>query len=629
MKPTALSGLKRPQPFFVAFVLLFVKALLLRHFIFDHIAWGQVASDAASLLFLTALFEAVSPDKSKKYVFWGLNLVVSLLFFASTLYFGYFSTLPTYTALDQLHQVAGVQDSVKATIQWKNYLFFLDVAIMAVVWAVLRFTKRKAAPARQSGRIWKLGVIAAAVVGLFVSQLYIRSASSIENELAQADEIGFFNYQVSAALKANKAYANVKNVDVNQLTKQVDQLETSNPDVQTGTEDKKPANFGTMKGKNLIIVQMEAFQNFPIHLTLNGQVLTPVLNGLADEGYYFPHFFQQIGPGNTSDAEFMSNTSIYPTAKVAMSTGYGDRALPSLPKLLEKQGYAAETFHVNDVTFWDRNKLYPALGFDKYFDKPSFTNDHFNGFGASDVELYKTAVNRMTELKNENKPFYVQMITASSHHPFKIPKDKQWLKLPADIEGTQLGDYLQAVHYTDYAVGELIKSLKANGLYDNSVLVFYGDHFGLQPQDNKPEDVSKKLGITYQERISRFNIPLIIHVPGAPKQVVKTVGGQVDIMPTVANLLGIDLKAENYTAFGHDLLNADKNVFGMRYYLPTGSFFNNEVMFVPGKSFEDGTAISLDTLQPVTDIAKYKEDYDYVLKLEGLSDAFVQSLPKR
>lgn len=78
---------------------------------------------------------------------------------------------------------------------------------------------------------------------------------------------------------------------------------------------------------NLIVVQMESFQNFPINLTLNGQEVTPVLNKLAKEGFYFPHVFQQIGPGNTSDAEFMSNTSIYPTAAAAMSTSFGDRQL--------------------------------------------------------------------------------------------------------------------------------------------------------------------------------------------------------------------------------------------------------------------------------------------------------------
>ena len=72
-------------------------------------------------------------------------------------------------------------------------------------------------------------------------------------------------------------------------------------------------------------------------------------------------------------------------SKIAMSTGYGDRKLPSMPRLLQERGYEADTFHVNDVGFWDRSKLYPALNFNHYFDKPFYKNDHFNSFGASDA----------------------------------------------------------------------------------------------------------------------------------------------------------------------------------------------------------------------------------------------------
>lgn len=626
-----MPWLKQVQPFLIVVVLLFLKSLLLREYLFDQIAWGQVAADLASIVALVGVFEAVSPARAKKYVLWTVNLIVSVLFFASVVYFNYFSTIPTYSALNELNQVGGVKDSVNAAIQPKDYWFFADLAVIALGWLAWRIRGGRAAGetvSRSFAKAWRLGAILAAIAGLLVSQSYIRSAALIENELAQAEEVGFFNYQVSAAMNTSKPAVEIKEGEPIGWPEQLAELAASNPNVRANSKD--PIGFGKMAGKNAIVIQLEAFQNFPIHLKVGDQLVTPILNELADNGYYFPHFFQQIGQGNTSDAEFMSNTSIYPTAKVAMSTGYGDRDLPSLPKLLEQRGYAAETFHVNDVTFWDRDKMYPALGFDRYFDKPSFENDNFNGFGASDVQLYKTAVKRMAELKQENTPFYMQMITASSHHPFKIPKDKQWLKLPDDIAGTQLGDYLEAVHYTDYAIGELIEMLKENDLYNDTMLVIYGDHFGLQPQDNDPKELSEKLGITYHERISRFNIPLIIRVPGdAPRQVIKTAGGQVDIMPTVANLLGISLKDEDYVAFGHDLLNTDGNVFGMRYYLPTGSFFNNEIMFVPGKSFEDGMAWSLDTMEPVPDFSAYRGDYDYVLKLMKLSDAYVESLPKR
>ncbi len=628
-----LFWLKPVQPFLIIVVLLFLKSLLFREYLFNRIAWSQVVADLASIVAFVGLFEAISPIRARKYVRWTLNLIVSFLFFASVVYFNYFSTIPTYSALNELHQVGGVKDSVNAAIEPKDYWFFADVAVLALGWLAWRIRGLRAAVGetvrRSFDKAWRLGTILAAIAGLLVSQSYIRNAASIENELAQAEEVGFFNYQVSAAMNRSKPAIEVKGGGTVGWSEQLSDLIASNPNVRANTKD--PAGFGKMAGKNVIVIQLEAFQNFPIHLKVGDQLVTPILNELADNGYYFPHFFQQIGQGNTSDAEFMSNTSIYPTAKVAMSTGYGDRDLPSLPKLLETRGgYAAETFHVNDVTFWDRNKLYPALGFDKYFDRPSFENDNFNGFGASDEQLYKTAVKRMAELKQENKPFYMQMITASSHHPFKIPEDKQWLTLPEEIAGTQLGDYLEAVHYTDYAIGELIKMLKENDLYNDTMLVIYGDHFGLQPQDNDPADLSEKLGITYHERISRFNIPLIIRVPGdAPRQVIQTVGGQVDIMPTIANLLGISLKDEDYVAFGHDLLNTHANVFGMRYYMPTGSFFNNDIMFVPGKSFEDGMAWSLDTMEPVPDFSAYRGDYDYVLKLMKLSDAYVESLPMR
>ncbi len=94
----------------------------------------------------------------------------------------------------------------------------------------------------------------------------------------------------------------------------------------------------------------------------------------------------------------MSNTSIYPTGVIAMSTGYGDRVVPSLPRLLGEDGYESNTFHINDVTFWDRNRMYPALGFTAYYDKPAFENDHFNSFGASDEELYRVGLENLQAL---------------------------------------------------------------------------------------------------------------------------------------------------------------------------------------------------------------------------------------
>lgn len=613
------------SPFFIFTLLLWLKLVWLRYILFD--AWGGKLwlVDLASIAVFTGLFELLLPGKLKRSGYWTLNLVLSLVFFAAAVYFQHFGSVVTYTALANLKQVGQIQSSVKATIEPADYLFFADLPLGMLL--VIRRIR--------SGKPWfrplplrRLTVIAATLVALTVSAWLVRYDKSIANELVRAESIGFLNYEVSAAL--NGARDDVRFASVNEAKAVVPRVQNRYDYAKKSASEENAPDFAAAKGKNVIVIQMEAFQNFPINLKLDGQELTPNLNKLAQEGYYFSHIFQQIGQGNTSDAEFMSNTSIYPTGTIPMSTGYGDRALPSLPKLLEQRGYEADTFHVNDVSFWDRSKLYPAIGFSNYFDKPYYNNDHFNDFGASDEELYRVAAGKMKELESQGKPFYAQMVTVSSHFPFVIPKQFQTLTLPASLQGKQLGDYLQAIHYTDAAIGKLIDELKRSGLWDNTIFVAYGDHFGLQPEQTDPAEVQAALGIPYHPYVSRFNIPLFIHVPGQTKgQTIDQVGGQLDIMPTVAGLLGISFKQENMVHFGQNLFNITNNVVGMRYYLPTGSFFNDDILFVPGKTFEDGTAVSLKTLQPVADFSQYRKDYNYIMRLMNMSDSYVKLLPKR
>ncbi len=614
--------------FLMFFLVMLLKMVLFRYFVFHSIAFDRLLADAAAVLVLLLAAELATSARWRGPAFGILNAVLSILLFASTVYFSYYGTVPTYTALHGLDQVLQIRTSVGSIIQASYYLFFLDVIILALLYIVKRVQGMRSEGRSRVARPLFTGI--AAMLCVAVSSAYIWSASDIPNEIVQAESLGFLDYQVAAAIKANQEQNAIKNGSVEETAASAEVLQSSHFDqagaaVAAGT----PNYFGFARGKNVVVVQMEAFQNFAINLSVDGKEITPVLNQLAKESFYFPHFFQQIGQGNTSDAEFMSNTSIYPTGAIAMSTGYGDRVLPSLPRLLGDSGYVSNTFHINDVTFWDRNRMYPALGFTAYYDKPAFKNDHFNSFGASDEELYKVGLEKLQKLNKESEPFYAQFVTTSSHHPFKVPSERQRIEMPDNLEGTQLGDYLTAINYTDYALGTLIEGLKASGLWENTVLVAYGDHSGLQTKDNDPAWVSEQLGINYDGEISRFNIPLFVHVPGAEGKTMEQVGGQVDIMPTVSNLLGLSLQELGYTAFGHDLLNTSQNVVGMRYYLPTGSFFNNEILFVPGKGFEDGTAIDIRTKEPVADFSKYRDDYDYILELMKLSDDYVRLLPKR
>lgn len=622
-----LTGLLA-MPFFYTFLFLLLKLMFFRLTLFQQIEWSRLPADALALLVLLCLVELITPVNWKRVSFWTVNLLISLTLFSSTLYYTHFGSVPTYTALLALKQVMQIRASIESTIVLSHYTYFVDLILLLIIWGITRNRRSRIA---RNDLVWKLSIILLAIVCIMLSARTIRLGDAIANEVVQAESLGFLNYQVAAAVRLNREQNAAIDGTLEEKINQINQLKSSYPYQTSVSKEASPAYFGAAKGKNLIVIQLESLQSFPIHLSIEGQEVTPVLNKLAGEGIYFPHVFQQIGQGNTSDAEFISNSSIYPTGTIAMSMGYGDRKIPSLPKLLQQDGnYVTDTFHVNEVKFWDRNKLYPALGFDHYYDKPFYENDHFNAFGPSDEQLYKVGMEKISEIVQEKKLFYSQFVTVSSHHPFNVPDERKRISLPESLDHTQLGDYLAAVNYSDYALGTFIEQLKDKGLWKDTIMVVYGDHFGLQPQDNDPSWVQSQLGIPYNSFISRFNVPLIIHLPGQEEGVViDQVGGQLDILPTVANLLGMRLEDKGFVAFGQDLLNVDRNVLGMRYYLPTGSFLNDEVLFVPGKGFDDGTAISIKSLESVKDISSYREDYDYILKLMRLSDDYVQLLPKR
>jgi len=111
-----------------------------------------------------------------------------------------------------------------------------------------------------------------------------------------------------------------------------------------------------------------------------------------------------------------------------------------------------------------------------------------------------------------------------------------------------------------------------------------------------------------------FNIPFIMHAPGVTfPSVIERTGGQADILPTVANLVGASLDGQIH--FGQDLLNSKSNVLPMRHFLPTGSIVADTGVFIPGNDFEDGTNYSFDGEELPEGGGAAREEYDRALEL--------------
>jgi phosphoglycerol transferase MdoB-like AlkP superfamily enzyme len=344
--------------------------------------------------------------------------------------------------------------------------------------------------------------------------------------------------------------------------------------LQKYAQEKKPAltdisgnkYFGAVKGKNLIIIQIESLENVVINKTIYNEEITPNINKLAKEGMYFDNYYSNIGPGNTADCEFSTMNSLYPLPNDVAFINYAKNKYNALPQLLAENGYHTYSMHGDVPTFWNRSNIYPSLGYQKIFSLEDYIVYRSIGEGPislgprlADEDLFNQSI---PKLKNLKEPFMATLITLNSHTPFNLPDDLQTLHMPAKtIYNQPQWKYVQSIHYADKAVGEFIDALKKNGLYDNSLILIWGDHGSFS-------NVSDAFGKKYASpALWNSQVPMILLAPGTDlKGTNSEPGSHIDIYPTLANLLG--LKAPK-TIFGQDLLNTKtpvethfKNILG-------------------------------------------------------------------
>lgn len=245
-----------PVQFYVVAGLVWLKLLLLRVLFFERIAWEWIVMDLAPVLLIMGILTVLLPRRMKKGAYWSFNVILSLLLFAASVYFNHFGSVPTYLAFYELNQVFQVKESVESTIQPVDYLFFADLALMAVYAGLRRWQRGPAYPGRSySGGTrpaysrTQLAVIWVAIIGGGSLSAYsVHAAGGITNELVQAESAGFLNYEVVAALKAQEDNRLIGTGDIHETVAKVNTLEASYPysSMPAGTV---PDYFGSQKGE--------------------------------------------------------------------------------------------------------------------------------------------------------------------------------------------------------------------------------------------------------------------------------------------------------------------------------------------------------------------------------------------
>jgi lipoteichoic acid synthase len=305
---------------------------------------------------------------------------------------------------------------------------------------------------------------------------------------------------------------------------------------------------GFAAGRNLIVVQVESLQGFALGATVGGTPVTPHLDALAREAMVFDRFHHQTGLGVTSDADYAFNCASHPLPGTSVYVQYGGGEFRCLPTLLAERGYATAAFQAIRRHFWNLATAYPRIGYQRFDALDAYTRDELQGHGLTDRAFVAQTIPRLEALR---EPFFAFLVTLTSHIPFDLGEP-----LPADPRaGPAVARYLSAIRYTDHALGDLVDGLRRSGLLDRSILVLYGDHLGMR----RSAELSAFLGIGLAPgadaawfEVER-RIPLLIRLPGgAGAGRRETLGGQVDLAPTLAALLGVEVASAPF--IGRDLL---------------------------------------------------------------------------
>jgi len=571
---TARRSLSRWWFFHFAFLLMWLKTCIAQRFAFNLPIEGAyqeliaLVNPVSSLLLFMWLALLIA-RKHKNRAILLVSFITGFILFANAWFYRFFNDFITLPVLFQTSNAGDSTTSALAMLKPWDILFFADFLILLAVTKM-----RKVPETAMHGKT--MSTVFALSVGIFLINLAM--AEVVRPELLTrtfdrnivVKSIGTYNYHIYDLIVSSKTQTQRAFASSEQLA-DVEKYVSEKP--SSAEEPVRPVDLkGIAAGKNVVIISMESLQSFVINNTVFGHEITPFLNDLIGDSYYFPNFYHQTGQGKTSDAEFIIDNSLYPLPSGAVYFTHATNAYNATPKILKKYGYYTAVFHANDKTFWNRENMYNNLGYDRFFSKTDYVirEEDTIGWGLKDIPFFEQSIGLLQDVP---QPFYARFITLTNHHPFSLERKDEYVPEFDSGDGT-VDRYFTTVRYMDEALKVFFERMKEEGLYENSVFILYGDHYGISANHNAA--MEKYLGrtITPYEHIQLQRVPLIIHIPGLKGETIDKVAGQIDVRPTLLHLLGIE--GENPYDFGENLFadNPDPLVV-----LRDGSFVTDKYVY--------------------------------------------------
>lgn len=488
----------------------------------------------AGVVLVGLAFASLAEGRAQRLRLLAFDAATTLLAAVDLLHFRAFGDVPTVASLRSATQLVDVADAVIDLVRPQDALLLATLPVLVLPGPWPRVRKR---------RTLAIGGVAIALL----------AATALSSTAARRRHLGNAYYAGDVGVVTYHALDLASYVAKRQAS--LAGREASAREAKARLDARPPAApsslSGVAAGRNVLVLQLESFQATAVGRVVGGRPVTPNLDALAQESLQFTEYFEQANVGRTADAQFVSNCSLFGIREAPVAFEYAGNEFRCLPAILRDAGYHTALFQPLAPDFWNSSAFDPKLGFSEVRSARDFVADEQIGMGLSDRSFFRQLVPKLEQMP---QPWYAFALSITSHMPYDDPHMPRTLEVGA-LEGTRAGNYLQAVHYTDAAVGQLVADLRASGLLDRTVLVIYGDHDGITRRSGNLADLvdhgEDELAWYREEQ----RVPLLVRLPGGAHAGARdTLGGQLDLAPTLHGLLGAPGKPPAF--LGRDLLAA-------------------------------------------------------------------------
>lgn len=531
-----------------------------------------------------------------------VSAILAIVLYANVAFYSFYNDFITFAVLFQTSNFGDLGGSISEIINVADVLYFADVILLILA---IKFIPKAAGMTPVRSQMRKAYFVLTMAVlflnlGLAETERPQLLTRAFDRELL-VKNIGTYNYHLYDIYVQSKSSAQRALADGSALVEVDNYVQANQAAVNEDT-------FGEYKGRNVILVQLESLQNFVINNEMNGEVVTPFLNSLTKDKdtFYFSDFYHQTGLGKTSDSEFIVENSLFGLGRGAVFFTHGGNTYNSMAEKLGENGYFTNVMHSNNSSFWNRNEIYESFNIDKFYDIESYDVNEENSvnWGLKDIPFFEQSVDIMAGMP---QPFYSKMITLTNHYPFTLDPEDIMIPEYNSNSGT-LNRYFQTVRYLDESIKVFFEELKAAGLYDNSIIVMYGDHYGISENHNKAMSMYlEKEEIAAYDSALLQSVPLFIHVPGSGDgQEVDKTAGQIDLRPTILHLLGIETK--NDMQLGADIFSPEHEDFVI---FRDGRFITDKLVYAGEVCYDRATAepTDMEACQPYIDRSLIELEY--------------------